>query len=98
MDLEHEKRLTEVESRSKSNVKRLDDVEKRQDNLEELVTTVKILADREKRVEDDVSEIKDTVNEMKSKSGKLWEGLVEKAIYTIVGAIITFFLFKLGIK
>ena len=40
MDFEHEKRLTEVEERSKSNSHRLDDVEKRQDDLEELVSTV----------------------------------------------------------
>ena len=61
MDLAHEKRLTEVESRSKSNTKRLDEVEKRQDSLDDLVSTVKVLADREKRVETDVSEIKDDV-------------------------------------
>ena len=30
MDLEHERRLTDVEARSKSNTKRLDDMEKRQ--------------------------------------------------------------------
>lgn len=98
MDLEHEKRLTEVESRSKSNTKRIDDLEKRQDNLDDLVSTVKVLADREERVESDVSEIKDDVKEMKAKPGKLWEGIIEKAIYTIVGAVITYFLFKLGIK
>ena len=96
MDLEHEKRLTEVESRSKSNTKRIDEMEKRQDNLDDLVSTVKVLADREKRVEDDVKEIKTSVNEIKAKPAKRWEGVVDKVIFTIVGAIVTYILVKIG--
>lgn len=98
MDLEHEKRLTEVESRSKSNTKRLDDVEKRQDNLDKLVVSVEKLALKEQNVENDVKEIKKDVKEMKDKPGKLWQGVVEKALYTVVGAVITYFLIKLGIQ
>jgi uncharacterized membrane protein (DUF106 family) len=98
MDLEHEKRLTEVESRSKSNMRRLDDVEKRQDNLDKLVVSVEKLALKEQNVENDVKEIKKDVKEMKESPGKMWKGIVEKAIYTVVGAIITYFLFQLGIK
>ena len=98
MDLEHEKRLTEVESRSKSNTKRLDDVEKRQDNLDKLVVSVEKLALKEQNVENDVKEIKKDVKEMKDQPGKMWHGIVEKAIYTAVGAIITYFLIRLGIN
>lgn len=97
MDLEHEKRLTEVCERSKSNTKRIDEMEKRQDNLDDLVSTVKVLADREKRVEDDVKEIKDSVNEIKEKPGKRWESIVDKIIFTAVGALVAFLLLKLGI-
>lgn len=98
MDLEHEKRLTEVEARSKSNAHRLDDVEKNQKDLSELVGTVKVLALKEQNVENDVKEIKKDVKEMKESPGKMWKGIVEKAIYTVVGAVITYFLFQLGIK
>jgi hypothetical protein len=98
MDLEHEKRLTEVESRSKSNMRRIDEMEKRQDSLDDLVSTVKVLADREKRVEDDVSEIKDDVKEMKLKPGKRWEGIVEKAIMTVVGILVGYLASKIGLN
>ncbi len=97
MDLEHEKRLTETEARSKSNTKRIDEIEKKQGDIADLVSSVKVLADREVRVEKDVKEIKDDVKEMKSKPGKLWEGIVEKIIYTIVGGIVTYALVKLGL-
>lgn len=97
MDLDHEKRLTETESRSKSNTKRLDKVEKWQADFGDLISTVKVLADREARVEKDVGEIKETVQEIKEKPGKRWEGVVDKIIFTVVGAIVTYMLLKLGI-
>lgn len=97
MDMEIEHRLTEVESRSKSNTHRLDEMEKRQDDLDELVSTVKVLADREVRVENDVKEIKDDVKSIKQKPIKRWDSIVDKIILTIVAAIIGFLLAQLGL-
>ena len=97
MDLEHEKRLTEVEARSKSNAHRLDDVEKRQDNLDKLVISVEKLAIKEQNVENDVKEIKTDVKTLTSKSGKRWDGLVDKIILILATAIITFVLSKIGL-
>ena len=96
MDFEHEKRLTEVEERTKSNTHRIDDLEKRQDNLDELVGTVKVLAVREENVETDVKEIKNDVKSLTNKSGQRWDGLVDKIIMTIVAAIGGFILAKFG--
>ena len=96
MDMEHERRLTETEARSKSNTKRIDEMEKKQDDIADLVSSVKILADREVRVENDVKEIKDDVKDLKAKPGKLWEGILEKVIYTIVGGVVAYALVKLG--
>lgn len=70
MDAELEHRLSVVESRSKSNVKRLDKVEKQQDDFMELVTSVKVLAEREQNVETDVKEIKSDVKTLAAKPGK----------------------------
>lgn len=97
MDLDHEKRLTEVEARSKSNEHRLDDVEKRQDNLDELVSTVKVLAVREETVESDVKEIKNDVKNLNGKSGQRWDSLVEKVLMMIVAAVVGFILAQIGL-
>lgn len=94
--LEHERRLTEVEARSKSNSKRLDEMEKRQDDLEELTSTVKVLAIREENVENDVKEIKSDVKTLTEKPVKRWDGIVDKIIMTVIGAIIGFIFSKLG--
>lgn len=97
MDLEHEKRLTEVEERSKSNTHRLDELEKRQDNLEELTGTVKVLAVREENVEADVKEIKSDVKSLTNKPGQRWDSLVDKIILTVAAAIVGFILAKIGL-
>lgn len=97
MDLEHERRLTAVEDRSKSNAHRLDDVERRQDNLDELVGTVKTLAVREENMENDVKEIKGDVKSLTGKSGQKWDTLIDKIVWAGASAIIAFLLSKLGL-
>jgi seryl-tRNA synthetase len=97
MDLEHEKRLTEVEQRSKSNAHRLDEVEKKQNDLSELVGTVKVLATKEERVESDVKEIKENVKTLIGRPGKRWENLISEIIKLAVAAVIGFVFAKIGL-
>lgn len=97
MDMEHERRLTEVEVRSKSNMKRLNEVESRQDNLDNLVATVAVLAEKESNVENDVKEIKSDVKSIKDKPGKRWDDIVDKAIWAVLAALIAFLLGKFGL-
>lgn len=94
LDVEH--RLTTVEDRSKSNTKRLDEVERKQDNLEELVTTVKVLAIREETVESDVKEIKSDVKSLKDIPAKRWNSIVEKFLLVAAGAIGSYIMGKFG--
>lgn len=94
-DIEH--RLTEVEARSKSNVHRLDDLERRQDNLDDLVSTVKVLAVREEAVENDVREIKNDVKSLTSRSGQKWDNLIDRIVWAVAAAVIGFILAQIGL-
>ena len=96
MEIQIEHRLTAVEDRSRSNTKRLDDLEKRQDNLDDLVSTVKVLAVREEAVENDVKEIKNDVKTLASKPAKRWDNLINQIITIVVAAIAGFVLAKFG--
>ena len=96
MDVQIEHRLTEVESRSKSNTHRLDELEKRQDNLDDLVSTVKVLAVREETVENDVKEIKEDVKMLTSKPAEKWDKLTEIVLSAVVGIIIGFIFSQIG--
>lgn len=97
METKIEHRLTVVEDRSKSNENRIIDLEKRQDNLEELTSTVKVLAVREENVETTVKEIKDDVKLLTDKPAKRWDGVVDKGISAVVGGLIAYLFFKLGL-
>ena len=97
MDLDHEKRLTDVEARCRSNTHRIDDLEKRQDNLDELVSTVKVLAVREENVESDVKEIKSDVKELASKPAKRWDSVIDKLVMIIVAAVVGYILAHVGL-
>lgn len=97
MDLEHEKRLTEVEERAKSNSHRIDEMERRQDNLDELVGTVKVLAVREENVENDVKEIKSDVKTLTNKPAQRWDSMMDKIIMLVVAAVVGFILARIGL-
>lgn len=92
-----EHRLTEAEERSKSNTHRLDELERRQDNLDDLVSTVKVLAVREEAVENDVKEIKADVKSLTIKPAQRWDGLVDKIIWAVAGAVLAFILSQIGL-
>lgn len=88
LDLEH--RLTQVETR-------VETLEGRQDNLDKLVTTVSALAVREERMESDVKEIKADVKSLTEKPGKRYDGLVDKALWAVLAAVIAFLLGRIGL-
>ena len=97
MDLEHEERLSKVEERSKSNSRRIEDLEKRQDNLDQIVRSVDTLSVKYGHMESDVKEIKADVKTLADKPGKKWEFVVEKALYILVAAIVGFLLARFGL-
>lgn len=96
MENNYEHRLTEVEERTKTCFRRIDDLEKRQDNLDELVGTVKELAIREEKVEENVKEIKADVKTLTNKPAENWHEIVKTLIGVIVAAIAGFILAKVG--
>ena len=97
MEIKIEHRLTAVEDRSKSNEHRIDDLEKRQDNLEDLTSAVNVLAVREENVEKTVNEIKTDVKDLTNKPAKRWDGIVDKGVSAVVGGLIAYAFFKLGL-
>lgn len=97
MDLEHERRLTEVENRSKANGHRIDELDKRQQNLDDLMLSVRELAIREEVVETDVKEIKSDVKSLAEKPAKRWEAIADKIIMMIVAAVVGYILAQVGL-
>ena len=96
-ETEFAERLTSVESRSKSNTRRLDEVEKRQDEQTEIIQSVKLLASEMKHTTDDVKEIKVDVKELKEKPGKRCDSIVDKLLWLLIGAAVAALAAKAGV-
>ena len=90
-------KYAEMEARGKSNTHRLDALEKNQKALNELTTSVKVLATEQSTMKTDIGEIKTGLKTLTDKPGKRWEAIVDKVIWLIAGALITFALAQLGI-
>lgn len=94
---EFNRRLTETESRSKSNTHRIDDLERWRDDQSELVRSVAVMAEKQTRIEEDVGEMKKDVKSILDKPAKRWESVVGKIITAIVGALVAWILMRIGI-
>lgn len=94
MEKEYIERLVEVEQRSKSNTKRIDDVDKRLDTLEENTAILQKMDYRMGNVENNVEKINKKLDEKTKEKGMKWDKLIDYLFY----AIVAYALFKLGLK
>lgn len=99
-----ENRLTSLEQRCKSNGHRLEHLEKQQEAIHSLAASIQVMASEQKHqteaintVREDVSRLDGKVDALEMKPGKRWEGLVDKMIWGVAGAILAFLLAQAGI-
>lgn len=99
-----EERLAAHEEGLKSCKRRLDVVEKQQDAIHDLAASIKVMASEQKHqteainlVRKDVTRLEGKVDVLETKPAKRWDGLVDKLVWGIVGAVLAFMLAQIGI-
>ena len=99
-----EERLAAHEEGLKSCKRRLDVVEKQQDAIHDLAASIKVMASEQKHqteainlVRKDVTRLESKVDVLETKPAKRWDGLVDKLIWGVVGAVLAFMLAQIGI-
>jgi hypothetical protein len=97
MDLEHEKRLTEVESRSKSNTRRLDKLEESTEAINRLATSMEVMVVKQDEVSEAVGKLDKKVTILETKPLKRWDSLLETVLTALASAAVGYFLAKLGL-
>lgn len=104
MDVTYEHRLTEVEERSKSNTKRINELNSQIDAVNRLATAVEVMATKQdgfgqsvERLDGKVDSLGDKVGALEAKPAKRWDSLVDKTIWAVAGAVIAFLLVQIGI-
>ncbi len=83
---------------------RMDAVEKGHEALNKLATAVEVMASEQRTQSETMREIKKDVTALgtkvdiiENKPAKRWEGLVEKAIWAVIAAVIAFLLGRVGL-
>lgn len=94
MEDKYIEKLQQVDDRSKSNTKRLDEHSTRIDKLEDTYSMLSQMDYRMGKVEQSVERIDSKLGEQQEKKGLKWDKLIDYLFY----AILAFALFKLGIK
>lgn len=94
-------RLVEVEQRSKSNTKRIDEHNKKIEDIHTLACSMKEMATEMKAMREDVGNINERLKQVEEKPLKDYEdtkqNLKSKIISFIVGIVLAFLAFKLGL-
>lgn len=88
MDLDHERRLTEVEQRNKSNSHRLDKLEESTEALGRLAASMEVMAANQKHMAASVDRLEGKVTILEGKPTKRWEALVDKVLLVLAGAFV----------
>ena len=91
-----EHRLTEVESRSRSNTKRLDKLEELTEAINKMAISIEKMAMKQDTMNGTINNLTSDVETLKAEPGKRWKFVIEKAIYFLVAGVMGFFLAKLG--
>lgn len=87
-----------AEEQHKTLFNRLENVEDITKTVHELALSVRDLANAQSCMQKQVSGLCKDVDDIKAKPGKRWEGVVEKVLYTVVGAAVTYVLMQAGIS
>ncbi len=87
MDLAHEKRLTEVEQRAKSNTHRLDDLEPIVKEIHNMSETLVEMTAEMKHTNRNVEEIKEKVEVMEQEPADRWKNSTRALFNAFLGAI-----------
>ena len=89
MDLDHERRLAQVESRAKANSHRIEKLEESTEAIHKLASCMEVLAARQQQVANTVDKLDGKVTALEAKPGKRWEALAEKTLLVLAGAFVT---------
>ena len=98
MDTNYLERLVEVEQRSKSNTKRLDEDERKIEDIHSLALSIRDIATEVKLMREDLNKIDKRVLAIEDKPSKKMDLIWGYVMSVVVGGIIGYILIKLGLK
>ena len=88
MDLEHERRLTDVEAKADRNEGRIKKLEESHEALHQLATSVAVMAEKQDTMNSNVEKLTEKVDSIEGKPAERWDKLISTIIGALAGAFI----------
>lgn len=98
MNKDEIKKMEEINQRSKSNTKRLDQHDKKISELNNVYVALTKVDTKVEKVTEDVSEIKGDLKEIKDKPNKRLDQIIGYLLSAIIGGIIGYLFLKMGLR
>ena len=98
MEKDDLKELAETTARSKSNTKRLDNVEKRVEDIHSLTISIEKIANEVKNMREELNKIDKRLLAIEEKPRKKLDLIWGYIVSAIIGCLIAFIFVKLGMK
>ena len=80
--------LTEVDSRSRSNTRRIEQLEQSTDVLHRLATSIEVMATKQETMNDNIERMDAKITVLEEKPAKRWDALIMAIISSVVGIIV----------
>lgn len=91
-------KLTETDSRARSNTRRIEQLERGQEMLTHIATSVEVLVSEQRHLREELENLTGKVDVLEQKPGQRWETVVDKVLLMAVGALVGFVLVQLGFQ
>lgn len=98
MDKDDIKLITEIDQRSKSNTKRLDEHDKKIEELSDVYIALTKVNDKVDIIDSDMKEVKSDIQEIKDKPAKRIDTIISCLISAIIAGVIGFLFAQLGMR
>ena len=95
--LEFEHRLTEIDDRSRSNTKRLDEHDKAIKENSELVIAIKELAIETKYMREELNETVERIDKLENKQGDKWDKFKWLVVTALVSIVLGYVAVQIGL-
>ena len=96
MDETATRALIETEARSKSNMHRLDVVEKKLEDYGAMETSMQLMSQKLDTIETRQDEMRNDIKSIMEKPQRRWESIIQTVLTTAVGALVLYMLAKMG--
>ena len=87
-EIEFAQKLEAIDARCKSNTHRIGELKEEITAVNQLATSVAVMAEQLKAMNANVDSLSDKVDAIEAKPAKRWEGLVDKLLFAVAGAVL----------